>query len=217
VISAVRLQVGGWLCGVIAPLLVIAGFFAVDEGGTAPLDAPALVLAREITDQRARITIGAVIGMVGGLLLVGFLASLRTRLERDGQAGRWLATAAVAFGMVTVTGTFLYGSVRLADAAVADPGTLAESVRPLMALTTYMSGVLFWGLLGLVMIISIAGLITGTLPKALAWVGIVLAAASLALITTDHGGVGLAMLPWLTVASAVLLTAEYAGSQTDSD
>jgi hypothetical protein len=208
VINAVRLQVVGWLCGVSGPLLVIAGFFAVDEGGTAPLDAPALVLAREITEQRARITTGAVIGMVGGLLLVGLLASLRTSLEHHGPAGRWLGTAAVGFGTVAVTGTILHGSVRLADAAVADPAVLAESVRPLMTLTTYLSGVLFWGLLGLVTTVSVAGLITAMLPKTLTLAGMVLAATSLALITTDHGGVGLAMLPWLALASAALARTE---------
>jgi hypothetical protein len=52
------------------------------------------------------------------------------------------------------------------------------------------------------------GLAPGALPKILALAGIVLAAASLALITTDHGGVGLAMLPWLSLASAALARTE---------
>ena len=46
------------------------------------------------------------------------------------------------------------------------------------------------------------------LPKTLALAGMVLTAASLALITTDHGGVGLAMLPWLAIASAALARTE---------
>ena len=42
------------------------------------------------------------------------------------------------------------------------------------------------------------------LPRSLALIGAVLVAGTVALVATDHGGVSLALLPWLTLASLLL-------------
>lgn len=143
----------GWVAGVLAPALLLAGFFMIDEGVAASVDEPAMVLAREITDRHDRIVVGSV---VGGC-----------------------------------------------------------------------SAVLFWGLLGLVTVMSWAAFSQRILPRSLAVVGSALVVGWVALIATpvlsaacrlsssripplsstrmsDHGGVSLAMLPWLAVASLLL-------------
>lgn len=60
---------------------------------------------------------------------------------------------------------------------------------------------------GLVGTKSVASFCVRLLPKMFAAVGGALVVTSVALIATDHGGVGLAMLPWLTVAGVLLLRA----------
>ncbi|MFN0283436.1 MAG: hypothetical protein ACKVZ6_15880 [Kineosporiaceae bacterium] len=194
----------GWAAGVVAPVMLLAGFFAIDEGGAASVDEPALTLAREITERHGRVVVGSVVGMLGAALLMLFAAAVRVRLARAGGRGELLGLAAFGFGVVAVAGAFLHGSFRLANAAVADPALLSEAVRPLAIMNQQMAGVMFWGILGLVSVLSWAAFSERFLPRVLAVTGAGLVAATVALVATDHGGVGLALLPWLVVAALLL-------------
>jgi len=66
--------------------------------------------------------------------------------------------------------------------------------------------VLVWGGVGLVATMCISAfVITGLLPRPLAGVGVVLVVATIALMPTDHGGVSLTLLLWLSTASGLLV------------
>jgi hypothetical protein len=194
----------GWIAGVVAPVLLLAGFYIIDEGGAASVDESTMTLAREITDRHGRIVIGSVVGMLGGSLLVLFASAVRIRLARTGDRGELLGLSAFAFGVVTIAGAFLHGSFRLANATIRDPVLLAEAVRPLAVLNEQIAGVMFWGVLGLVTVLSWAAFSHRILPRSLALTGAVLVAGTVALVATDHGGVSLALLPWLTLSSLLL-------------
>ena len=81
---------------------------------------------------------------------------------------------------------------------------MAEAVRPLAVLNQQIAGVMFWGVLGLVTVLSWAAFSDRILPRGLAVTGAVLVAGTVALVETDHGGVSLALLPWLMLASLLL-------------
>ena len=192
------------MAGVVAPVMLLAGFYIIDEGGAASVDESTMTLAREITDRHGRIVIGSVVGMLGGSLLVLFASAVRIRLARTGARGELLGLSAFAFGVVTVAGAFLHGSFRLASATIRDPVLLAEAIRPLAVLNQQIAGVMFWGVLGLVTVLSWAAFSDRILPRGLAVTGAVLVAGTVALVETDHGGVSLALLPWLMLASLLL-------------
>lgn len=195
----------GWWCGIAASVLISAGFFAIDEGGSTGPDGSIDVLVREISDNRGRIVVGSLVGMLGAVVLVGFVASLRMRLAREGSTGELLGLVAYAFGLVMTVGAFVHGSFRLATTTAHDPRVLTDAMRPLSMLKEHVTDVLFWGALGLVATMSLGSFLVRLLPKVLAWVGVVLAAATLALLPTDHGGVAAALFPWMIVACAFLV------------
>jgi hypothetical protein len=62
----------GWWCGIIAPILISIGFFAIEEGHASP-GGPINLLVREITDNRARIVAGSLVGMVWTVAWCGSL------------------------------------------------------------------------------------------------------------------------------------------------
>ncbi len=64
---------------------------------------------------------------------------------------------------------------------------------------------MFWGLLGLVAIMSWVSFVTGLLPRLLGLVGAALVMGTIALVATDRGGVSLSLFPWLIVACILLL------------
>jgi hypothetical protein len=211
-----RMHVVGWWCGIVAVLLIVAGFFAVDEGGTTPADGPIGMLVNEIVSQRGRIVVGSVIGMVGSLMLIWFAATLRARLARDGDAGSLIGSAAYGAGIVTTVGALAHGSFRLAMTTVHDSAMLADAMRPLAILGAHTTDVLFWGMIGLVVAISIGAFATQLLPRAMAVVGLVLCLASVALTPTDHGAAAIALPPWLIVACVVFLSQERSVVATDT-
>ena len=78
-------------------------------------------------------------------------------------------------------------------------------MRPLALLKEHVADVLGWGAIGLVVTMSLGSFLVRLLPRTMAWVGATLATLALALIPTDHGGVGVALFPWLAVACLVLI------------
>jgi hypothetical protein len=195
----------GWILGLAGLVLVFVGFFIVDHGGWLGPDSPVNELAAEITDNRTRLVAGSTVGIIGALVLVGFVASLRMRLARDGSKGELLALIAYAFGIVMVIGAFVHGSYRMAISAPIEPNLLADAVLPLSILKEHVIALFMLGALGVAATMSISSLVMRFLPKPFAWVGIGLVAATVALIPTGLGIGGLALFLWLMAACLVLI------------
>ena len=195
----------GWILGLAGLVLIFVGFFIVDHGGWLGPDSPVSELAAEITDNRTRLVAGGTVGIVGALALVGFVASLRMRLARDGSKGELLALIVYAFGVVMVIGAFVHGSYRMAISAPIEPNLLADAVLPLSILKEHIIALFMLGALGVAATMSISSLVMRFLPKPFAWLGVVLVAAALALIPTGLGIGGLALFLWLLVACLVLI------------
>lgn len=195
----------GWILGLAGLVLIFVGFFIVDHGGWLGPDSPVSELAAEITDNRTRLVAGSTVGIIGALVLVGFVASLRMRLARDGSKGELLALIVYAFGIVMVIGAFVHGSYRMAISAPIEPNLLADAVLPLSILKEHVIALFMLGALGVAATVSISSLVMRFLPKPFAWLGVVLVAATLALIPTGLGIGGLALFLWLIVACLVLI------------
>ncbi|MDH3462863.1 MAG: hypothetical protein OEM32_04470 [Acidimicrobiia bacterium] len=195
----------GWLLGLAGLVLMFVGFFFVDHGGWLGPDSPVSELAAEITDNRTRIVAGSTVGIVGAFALVGFVASLRMRLALEGSKGELLALVAYAFGIVMTIGAFVHGSYRMAISTPIVPNLLADAVLPLSILKSHIIALFMLGAVGVAATMSISSLVVGLLPKPFAWVGVVLVAATVALIPTGLGVGGLALFLWLIVACPVLI------------
>ena len=199
----------GWWMGLAGLVLVFAGFFVVDPGGWNGPDSPVRELAAELTDNRTRIVAGSTVGIVGALALVGFVASLRMRLAREGSKGELLALVVYAFGIVMTIGAFVHASYRMATSAPIDPNVLADAVLPLSMLKEHISDLFMIGALGVAATMSVSSFVVGLLPKPMAWVGVILVAATVALIPTGLGVGGLALFLWLIVACPVLIVRDH--------
>ena len=195
----------GWWMGLAGLVLIFAGFFVIDPGGWNGPDSPVRELAAELTNNRARIAVGSTVGIVAGLVLVGFVASLRMRLAREGSKGELLALVAYAFGIIMTIGAFVHASFRLATSAPIDPNMLTDAVLPLSMLKEHSSDLFMIGALGVAATMSVSSFVVGLLPKPMAWVGVVLVVATVALIPTNLGVGGLALFLWLIVACSVLI------------
>ncbi|MEX0797573.1 MAG: hypothetical protein WD274_12860 [Acidimicrobiia bacterium] len=200
-----ELDLIGWWLGLAALVLMFVGFFIIDHGGWLGPDSPVGELAAEITDNRTRIVAGSTVGIVGAFALVGFVASLRMRLAREGSKGELLALVAYAFGIVMTIGAFVHASYRMAISAPIVPNMLADAVLPLSILKEHIIALFMLGAVGVAATMSISSLFVGLLPKPFAWVGVVLVAATVALIPTNYGVGGLALFLWLIVACPVLI------------
>ena len=195
----------GWILGLAGLVLMFVGFLVVDHGGWLGPDSPVRDLAAEITGNQTRIVAGSSVGIVGALVLVGFVASLRMRLARDGSKGELLALTAYAFGLVMVIGAFVHGSFRMATSATIEPNMLADAVLPLSILKEHVTDLLMIGTLGVAATMGISSLVVRFLPKPFAWVGIGLVGINVVLIPTNLGLGGLALYLWLMVACLVLI------------
>jgi hypothetical protein len=207
-----ELDLIGWLMGLAGLVLIFAGFFVIDPGGWNGPDSPVRELAAELTDNRTRIVAGSTVGIVGALALVGFFASLRMRLAREGPKGELLALVAYAFGIIMTIGAFVHASFRMATSAPIDPNMLTDAVLPLSMLKEHISDLFMIGALGLAATMSVSSFVVGLLPKPFACVGVVLVAATVALIPTNLGVGGLALFLWLIVACPVLIARDRAAS-----
>jgi hypothetical protein len=199
-----RVEQASWWCGLIAVALIGAGFFAIDEGGTTDADGPIGVLVSEVVGSRGRIIVGSLVGMTGALLLIWFASGLRMRLASEGDTGVMIGLAAFGSGVLMSAGALAHGSFRLAETSVAGP-VLEEAMRPLAILGSHVTDVLGWGMIGLVVAISVAGFAVRLIPIAVAAVGAVLSVAALVLSPTSHGAAAVALQPWLLVACVILL------------
>lgn len=189
----------GWWLGIIAPVLILVGFFAVDEGGT-ELSGSTTEIVTHLDGLHGRI----VIGILGAFATIGFAASLRLHLFKSGSRGEWLGLVAFGSGIIMAAGAIVQGSFRLAINAMVDSGSPPDGMLPLWELDTVIA-ILVWGSAGLVATMCISTFTNGLLPKPLAGVGAVLVATTIALTPTDHGGVSLTLLLWLSIASGSLV------------
>lgn len=202
--SGWRVEQIGWWCGIVSPVLIVAGFFSIDEGGTTPSDGAIGDLVHEIVSSHSRIIAGSLVGMVGSLLLVWFGSSLRSRLSEDNR-GVFIGAAGYGFTIVMTTGALGHGAFRLGLTSIEDSELLAEAMRPLAILGSHTLDVFVWGMVGLAIAMAIGSFAIHLLPRTMGLIGALLSIGVIALAPTDHGGVGIALLPWLSVASLFLL------------
>jgi hypothetical protein len=181
-----------------------------------PPTAPIGTLVDEIVLKRGRIVVGSVVGMVGALILIWFTSTLRGRLAREGDAGSLIGFAAYGAGLVTTVGALAHGSFRLAMTTVHDRDVLSEAMRPLAILGTHVIDALFWGMIGLVVAMSVGAFAAQLLPRVMAVVGVVLSVGVVAVAPTDHGAAGIALLPWLFVACVLFLRREHLFPASDA-
>ena len=193
----------GWWLGIIGPILILVGFFAVDEGGT-ELSGSTTEVVEHLAGLHGRIVTGSMIGILGAFAVIGFAASLRLHLSKTGARGEWLGLVAFGSGMIMAAGAIVQGSFRLAIDAIVDSGVPPVEMLPIWELDTVIA-VLVWGGAGLVASMCMSAFTVGLLPKPLAGVGVVLVLATIALTPTDHGGVSLTLLLWLSTASGFLV------------
>ena len=201
--SAVELETRGWWLGIIASVLIVAGFFAVGEGGT-ELPASLNEAVAHLVSLHGRMVVGSIIGILGGLTLFGFAASLRIRLSREGAEGDWLGSVVLGSTVVMAIGAIVHGSLRLAVAAIVSTNAPPVEMLQLWRFDRT-TDVLFWGGLALVATMCTAAFTVRLLPRALAAVGVVLVVANIIMMPTDRGGVGLSLLFWLIVACGSLI------------
>ena len=192
----------GWWLGIIGPMLILVGFFAVDEGGT-ELSGSTSEIVDHLSGLHGRIVIGSMIGILGAFAILGFVASLRLHLSKAGVGGGWLGLVAFGSGMIMAVGAIVQGSFRLAIDAIVDSGGPPDEMLSIWELDTVIA-VLVWGGVGLVATMCISAFAIGLLPKPMAGVGVVLVVATIALTPTDHGGISLTLLLWLSTASGLL-------------
>lgn len=192
----------GWWLGLIGPMLILVGFFAVDEGGT-ELSGSTSEIVEHLSGLHGRIVIGSMIGILGAFAVLGFVASLRLHLSKAGVGGEWLGMVAFGSGMIMAAGAIVQGSFRLAVDAIVDSGGPPDEMLSIWELDTVIA-VLVWGGVGLVATMCISAFAIGLLPKPMAGVGVVLVVATIALTPTDHGGISLTLLLWLSTASGLL-------------
>lgn len=196
----------GWWCGIVAPILLLAGFFSIDDGENVVFpDDPINALVEDVVANTGRIVGGSLVGMIGALLLVWFGSSLRTRFGRQGDWGLMTGLSAYGFIVVMTAGAFLHGAFRLSLTTVNDRGILAEAMRPLAMLESVGMDVFSWGAIGLVLAMSMGSFGIQLVPKAMAVIGVLLSVAAIAFTPTSRGGFGVALLPWILIASALLL------------
>ena len=180
------------------------GFFAIDEGGNTDPEGPIGVLVDEIARSHGRIIVGNLVGMIGALLLIWFASALRIRLAREGDTGLLIGLAAFGSSLLMSAGALAHGSFRLAETSV-DGRTLAEAMRPLAILETHVTDGHWYGMIGLVVAISIAGFVVRLIPRAMAAIGVLLSVAAIALSPTSHGAAAVSLQPWLIVVCVLLL------------
>lgn len=97
----------GWWLRTVSPVLMVIGFFAVDQGGN-ELSGSTTEIVDQLASSQARIVIGSMIGILGAVALLGFVAALRSRLSTT-SLGSWLGSVAFGSGVVMVIGAIIQG------------------------------------------------------------------------------------------------------------
>jgi len=188
------------------------------------LDDPKLVAY--LHDHAALLTTVTLLSYLSLIPFAVFVAAVRSMI-RDTSAPRWVADGAAALGAAFVAIAFVdFGMMGAAQASAMGQGDPA-TVRTLEELGRYVGTVpsaLEWGLL--MAAVSLAIAMTGLLPRWVAWVGwmgaaaILVTTASLYVGDTNSfwaadGGIGLldtlALLVWMTCLSVAAGRAAFPG------
>lgn len=195
----------GWWGGIVGAILILAGFFGIDAGGTTPPHGPLESLAADMARSPGRMIVGSLMGMLGALLILWFAAALREFLAGEQFSTAVAGSAAFGFAVMLGSGALFHGAFRLALTDVQDPRLLSEAARALAIVAPVGMTVLTFGAVGLVSAISISALQAPLLAKGFAAFGLTLCVAALGFSPTNRGAFTIALLPWLAAASMMLL------------
>lgn len=191
-----------WLAlGIAGPLLIVAGFFAVDAGGTTPADGLTRLLVADLLADPQRRVIGSAIGMAGALLLVPFAAAIRYRLR----AAAPIDSTVLGFGVLITAGALVHGAFRLSIGSVGNETTTAQAARALVVLEPVGLIVMTWALAAFVLATAYGAVHVRLIPAWMAALGLALVVAALAFSASDRGGFSILLLLWLAIASTFTL------------
>lgn len=194
--------------GAAAIVLLVAGFLAIDQGGSTPADGPSGALVTELLGSPTRVAVGVPLGLLGAGLLVWFGAALRERLtDTVVGTGSVLGSTAYGFAVLAAAGGVAHGAQRFAVTSVADREVLGEAIRALAILTPLPMTVLAVGIIGLAVTMGISALATGFLNRPLGLAGLALSVLAAGFLATDRGGPELLVMLWVAVAAGTLVTA----------
>lgn len=198
-----KLETLGFSLGIISSVLILFGFFAVDEGGT-ELSGTPTDIAYNLASLHSRIVVGSMMGIGGAFALLGFGASLRLRLSREGVTGEWLGSLAFASAILMTLGGIVQGSFRIALAAIVNSNVPADEMLQIWRFDRT-TDILIWGAVALVGTMCISSFAVDLFARLLGGAGLTLVAATVVLMPTDRGGAGISLLLWLIVACGFLI------------
>lgn len=212
--QARRWDQGGAVAGLVFIGLILISFFTPDTPG---IDSSAEELAAGLTAERSGHQISLLVGFLGDIAFLVFVAGLWSRLRREeGLGGMWAGLfilAAAVFSAVILVTSGLYLALVQAGA------TADTSVLPALAVLDYWVGIaVVPPAVAMMLGVAAAILSTRALPAWLGWLaavdGVVLALSLGAVFETDEetvlvgiGGFGgfLLFLVWTLATSIVLL------------
>ena len=204
------------VAGLVFIALIVAGFFTPD---TPAADESTEAIAAQLAEDQSMHQVGLVLGFLGDVLFLVFLAGLWSRFRRsEGIAGMFSALFAIAGAVFAATiavseGLYL-ALVQGVDDAEGDPAVL----RTLVVLDNWVGGVTIPAGIAMFLGVAMVILTTRTLPAWLGWLAAVTALLLVVGVGTvfddseegvlDFAGFGgfLLFLIWVLATSIVLLT-----------
>jgi hypothetical protein len=166
------------LAGIVAVILMVVG--AVVPGSPPKPDDSAAKIARFLVDNGDQIRWAGFIGVLSSIAFLGWLGAV-WRLLRRGEGGVPLLAVAAALGAVMAAALFNVASVLLSVMAIIGPNAMGPTATRLFYLLFNNLGSA--GAIGLALFVgafSIVIIETGVLPKAIGWVGALIAIVLLA-------------------------------------
>ena len=169
-------RTGRWApaAGIVYALLAFLGSSLLPIGKTEPVD-DAAAIARELTENRGRVSAGVILMLFSLFFLMVFVAWLHRWLrEIEGRRG-WLATLALIGGVLMVATMTVVVLLSIAGTVLEDYGPDPVIARTLLVLQWQAVAISFVPTAAFIGAISLVGLGTQVLPKWLTYSGAAIA------------------------------------------
>jgi hypothetical protein len=191
------------LAGVAAVVLWVVGFIVQGESPD-PFEASAREWVTYVSNNDGQILASRLLTLLGVLLFISFLGTLRTALRAQGEPGPW---AAIAFGSGIAVAVLLFAATTPLLAAAATSGAVEAGAAQALAVSEL--GFFFAAEVAAASLLIATGLLalrTGVLPIWLGWASFVIALLLL-IVDTPIGFIAflLGFELWVIVVSGVLL------------
>lgn len=160
--------------GLAYALLGFVGWSLLPVGGVEPND-PAAEIARELTDQRGRISAGILLTLFSLFFFIVFLSWLYRWLRDAEGEGGWIATVALVGGILLVAMLLVVTALSIAASVLDDYGADPVIARTLLVLQWQAVAVAFIPSAAFVGGTAFVGYVTGVLPRWLNYSGMAIA------------------------------------------